>query len=272
MTGLRDEEQWVKACVEGALPGVEVKQHDDNSRGSMHDLDLIRGGWRFGAVEVTAAADGESIALWKLMYRPGQRWIERDLAGGWAVALLPSARAKRLRSELPILLAELERRGVREVPRYRHSTDRFSAWLGELGVVHAHQAGTDSPGSIYVNIELPLERSGGWVADTGDALAEWLSGWMLEPHEADNLRKLERSGAAERHLFVILPGFTTAPFAAAELLMRPEAPLPTVPPTLPPAVTHAWVMSTWSAPHGFRWSPDDGWSRFSKSFEVADSA
>ncbi|MEV4483635.1 hypothetical protein [Micromonospora coxensis] len=271
MTSLRGEERWVKACIEAALPGVEAKQHDDNSRDSMHDLDLIRTGERFGAVEVTAAADGESIALWKLMNRPGERWIEPDLMGGWMVTLLPSAPRKGLRSRLPIMLSELERCGVRDVRRYRCSTGGSAAMLAQLGVVAAHQGETDYPGSIYITIELPLERSGGWVADNGDALAEWVSRWVLESHEADNLRKLEGSGASERHLFVILPSFTTAPFAAAELLMREGAPLPTVPPTLPLAVTHLWVMSTWSAANGFRWSPDDGWSRFSKFFEAAGS-
>ena len=67
-----------------------------------------------------------------------------------------------------------------------------------------------------------------------------------------------RSGAEERHLFVILPGFAEAPFGAADLLMRDDAPLPTIPPTLPPRVTHAWAMSTWNTGDGMRWSAEYG--------------
>jgi hypothetical protein len=268
MTKLRGEERWVKACIEAALWGVEARQHDDNSRGGMHDLDLIRDGDRFGAVEVTAAADAESIELWKLVNQSGERWIEPSLSGGWTVCLLPAARAKQLRNRLPLLLGELERRGIKEIGR-RHRTDRFDAVLSELGIVTAHQGGTDFPGSIYLMIELPHERSGGFIGDTGDPLAAWLSGWLLERDQADNLAKLQRSGARERHLFLILPGFTTAPFTAAELLMRSnETPLPTIPPELPSAVTHVWAMSTWETRHGLRWSPDHGWSTFAKVLVV----
>jgi len=75
------------------------------------------------------------------------------------------------------------------------------------------------------------------VGDTGDPFAAWLSDWILEANRTDNLGKLERSEAQERHLFVLLPGFNTAPFIASELLMRStEPPVPTVPPTLPPEV------------------------------------
>ena len=110
----------------------------------------------------------------------------------------------------------------------------------------------------------PLEEMAGFSAVTGDPLAKWLSEWIVEPSRVDNLRKLGDSGAHERHLFVLLPGFNQAPFAVNDLLMAPGSPLPTVPPNLPTEVTHAWVMSGWSTGDGFRWSPDTGWSRFTK--------
>lgn len=271
MAKLRWEESWVQACIEATLRDVEVKQHDDGSTPGMHDLDLFRDGQRFGAVEVTSAADSESIPLWKLI-NPGQRWIEPQLAGGWLVAVLPSTSGKSLRTQLPPLLADLERVGVTEVPRQVGRQDPIAAQLSQLGVVYARQGATAHQGSIYATIQLPHEKSGGWVADTGDALASWLTNWIVEPSQADNLQKLGRSGATERHLFVVIPGFTTAPFSVVDLLLRDTAPLPTVPPTLPPEVTHVWAMSTWASGGGFRWSPTEGWSRFLKVFQVADSA
>jgi hypothetical protein len=73
-----------------------------------------------------------------------------------------------------------------------------------------------------------------------------------------------RSGADERHLFVIVPGFCDAPFAVADLLMQDDPPLPTVAPSLPPEVSHVWAMSTWNAGAGMRWSPEFGWQHFDK--------
>ena len=52
--------------------GVEVVQHDDGSRDGMHDLDILRADRR-DAAEVTAAADAESIQLWKLVTDRGDR-------------------------------------------------------------------------------------------------------------------------------------------------------------------------------------------------------
>ena len=237
----------------------------------MHDLDLFRDDQRFGAVEVTSAADPESIPLWKLV-NTRQRWTEPRLAGGWFVTLLPSTRGKPLRAQLPPLLADLERVGITEVRDQVGTQHPIATQLSQLGVVHARQGATAHKGSIYATIELPAEKSGGRVADTGDALASWLSDWIVEPDQADNLQKLARSGAPERHLFVIFPGFTTAPFSVVDLLLRNEAPLPTVPPTLPPEVTHVWAMSTWDSGDGFRWSPAEGWSRFPKVLQVTDNA
>lgn len=111
-----------------------------------------------------------------------------------------------------------------------------------MRVDSAAQYGTDYPGTIYLTIELPRERRGGMVAESGDALSPWV-GRHLRNHQ-DVLEKLRRSGAEERHAFIILPGFSTAPFTVADLFMRHEPPLPTSAPDLPPEVTHAWVVST----------------------------
>jgi len=268
MRGLRGEEMWVAACVEAALPTVEVCQHDDGSTAGMYDLAMFRDDALVAAVEVTAAADGESIALWNLMNGGHNRWQEADLVGGWFVTLHPSARAKALRRHLPDLLRELERAGQTELWTRSSSSDSLSSRAVQLGVTRVHQSGTEFAGSVYVTIELPHERSGGMVASTGDALAHWLERWVREPEQSDNLTKLERSGVRECHLFVLVPGFTTAPFPAVDLLLRDAAPLPTIPILLPPPVSHIWTMSTWSSGDVFRWCAADGWRRSKKDFDI----
>lgn len=248
--------------------GVPVDQHDDGSEEGMHDLTFRHEDGRTAAVEITAAADGESIALWKLMNNRDERWIERDLVGGWAVGLLPSARAKDLRRTLPGLLRDLEQRGITALDLDLAE----SASAERLGVVSARQSGTSFPGSIYITIDLPSERSGGVVPSTGDCLSSWVADFLSEDGQRDVLAKLGRSGLEERHAFVLLPGFAVAPFAVIDLLLRDDAPLPTVDPILPSEVTHVWVASTWSSGCGFRWSAAERWDSFRKFDESAPSA
>jgi hypothetical protein len=65
-------------------------------------------------------------------------------------------------------------------------------------------------------------------------------------------------------MFVLVPGFTEAPFGVTDLLMRDNAPLPVDAPNLPTEVTHVWVASLWGSGSGFRWDPAGGWSAFAK--------
>lgn len=264
MPGLRGEELWVGACVEAALPGVRVVQHDDGSESGMYDLDLLHNGGQFAAMEVTAAADAESIELWNLVNGSENRWIESKLLGGWMVTVTPKARAKRLKKELPQLLRMLET-VVTESER-----DVAIDHLHELEVVSADRSDTKFPGSIYITLQRGPERTGGAVPLTGDGLVVWLNEWMCEPGQVHNLNKLRAANCRERHLFLLLPGFTTAPVSASDVLMRADGPLPEVPPVLPQGITDVWVMSTWSTGDLFHFGAE-GWSRSRKVFEVASS-
>lgn len=260
----RPEERLAVACIQAALPGTAVVQRDTNSGQRVHDLDLARDGAVFGAVEVTSAADPDSIELWNTVHRSGSPWIDQSLAGGWMLWLYPSARGKGLRRYLPALLAELERNGITEFGsdwRYRHHPYRLHA--ERLGIAVAHQSDTSVPGSIYVSIRLPIERMTRSVAEPDDVLAEWVSAWIVHQSRPDNLEKLRESGLPERHLFIVLPAFrefTTAPPEVFDKVTQRSAPPPTVAPKLPAEVTHLWLVSVFSGT-GVRWSPDDGWTR-----------
>ena len=250
-----------------AATGLQVVQHDDGSADGMHDLDLFEGQHRIGAIEVTAAADGELIALWNLMNGRGDRWIEPDLKGGWMITLRLDARGKKVWRELPGVLSELEQLGVSRVDASGGGGHPLAARLAELGIASADQGDTDFPGSIYITVDLDMERSGGFVAETTDAVARWFGEFLGEAELADVRGKLDRSRASERHAFLILPGFARAPFSVSDPLMRDGAPSPTEAPNLPPEITHVWVVSTWSTGAGFRWSPSSGWSTFAKPID-----
>lgn len=259
---MRDEELWVGACVEDAMPGVQVRQHDDGSRSRMYDLDLLRAGVPFGAMEITAAADADSIELWNLVNGSRDRWVESNLVGGWLVTVTPTARARRLKKELPDLLRMVETSA--DGPEQQAAAARLS----ELGVVSAHQSDTAFRGSIYVTLQLDSERTGGAVPPTGNGLVSWFDEWVQDGAQKPNLEKLRAAERPERHLFVLLPGFTIAPFSASDVLMRPDGPLPEVTPMLPDGITDVWFMSTWSTGDLFRFGRER-WSRSHKVFEVA---
>lgn len=252
------------ACVEAALSGVRVVQNDDGSAQSMYDLKLVRDGVLFAAMEVTAAADSESIEVWNLVNGSEDRWIESDLLGGWMITVTPRARVKRLKNELPKLLLVLENSVAGQ--------ERAAAEnrLRELDVVSAFRSSTDFPGSIYVTLERAAEQTGGVVPLTGNGLVVWLNQWVSEQAQEHNVEKLRAVKHLERHLFVLLPGFTTAPFVASDVLMRPDGPLPEVPPRLPDGITDVWLMSMWTTGDAFHFDGHD-WSRSAKVFNVASA-
>ena len=98
----------------------------------------------------------------------------------------------------------------------------------------------------------------------GRPLLDWLAQWLARPDHAHNTAKLAASGADERHLFVILPGFAETSFAVTDLLMREGAPLPDEDPALPAEITHVWAASMWTGGTGMRLAPGTGWARFDR--------
>lgn len=205
---LRPEEEWARLIIAGVLE-ADVELHDDGTQTAMYDLHVRFENGTTAAVEVTAAADPEAIELWKLVNPPDERWIDDRLAGGWMAELQSTARAKALRSELPLLLRALEAQGIMELEGRQHRASTTERHAHRLGVHYLSQNGTDFPGSIYATIQIPAERSGGMVAADGNAIPDWLGPW-LRNERADVISKLAAARADVRHVFVLVPGFSTA--------------------------------------------------------------
>lgn len=272
MAELRRDEKLAAATITATL-GLEVEQNDDGRRPGMHDLNIVLPEGSFAAVEVTAAADGKSIELWKLVNRGFDRWIVPSLQGGWLLDLEPTARAKRILKELPALLLEMEQHGITYVLRGdgQEAVGSIQERARQLGIVQGDQSPTDFPGSIYLVIDRPSEQTGGTIDESGSAVSDWISAFLLDPRQHDVLTKLSRSGADERHAFILIPAFSTAPFGVVDMLWRGlDEVVPRKPPLLPEQVTHVWLMTFWDVGSGLRWSPDQGWQRFARSFDTRD--
>jgi hypothetical protein len=104
----------------------------------------------------------------------------------------PWSRVNRLREFLPILLSTWENVGVRDVRPQGGRGDHWQQLVDDRGIAHLFQSGgTDRPGSINFTIELPIERSGGWVPDSGAALADWI-GRDLEENRTQRPDRAQR--------------------------------------------------------------------------------
>jgi hypothetical protein len=258
---LRREEEAARIIVSRVL-GLPVIQYDDGSQAGMYDLRVLDGGRTVAGVEVTQAADAHSLKLSKLANHRDRVWTERALRGGWSVTVDASRSfVTDLRSQLPAVLATLEatNRTSLEVEKGRF-VDPLSVQAHGLGVLDAWQSPTTSnPGSIY--LRPGPGASAGFVAPTGDAVAEWI-GTFLAKERPRVAEKLSRSGVASRHAFVWVPVFTTAPFGVIEVVTRDVIPVPLIAPEVPFAISDVWVCSMWSVRQGLRWGSTGGWSAF----------
>lgn len=265
MKKLGPEEEGARTILSRAMRR-SVRRHDDGTRDGMYDLSVFRVGSVVAAAEVTIAADQDSIKLSvelsKVATLQGGIWTDRGLRGGWLVSIDRSYKGmKKLVSGLPLLLAKLEAMNRKALDAEHDSgADPLVAEAIGLGVLSARQSATTSnPGSIYPTVD--SRGLAGFVAETGDAVATWIGGFLAADERRDVRKKLAASGLAARHAFVWVPLLLgTAPFGVVEVLTRHPIPLPTAAPQLPNEVTHVWVASTWDG--GLRWAPRKGWSSY----------
>ncbi|MEO6857684.1 MAG: hypothetical protein ABI323_03745 [Solirubrobacteraceae bacterium] len=268
----KPEEETARTIISRTLH-APVTTHDDGSRPSMYDLSIQLPDGEVGAVEVTMAADREAVQLSRLVNQE-KRWIEPMLEAAWHVSALPQASGKRLFAELPQLLAEMEERGASPFISIEHDQGNPDPWMKrafELRLESVNRSDTtDYPGAIYISVE--GRELAGYVPQTGDAVAEWIGDFLAGEERADIRKKLGLADARERHAFVWVPLFHTAPWAVLGALTASPVPLPTKPPQLPKEVTHVWVMSTWGERSGLRWSRTAGWSRFDDERESSSAS
>lgn len=251
--------------------GCSVIQHDDNSDPGMHDLDIL-GPDSTAAVEVVADINEREHELWKII--DDQPWLTEPDSGSWFVTLDEQAKVKKLRSELPTVIALLRRQGKDrlDVPAWRiedagvlPAPDVELLQLARgLGIkrLSQYQQPAGDPGKIW----LTPPPSGGVIDREGTAVSSWIVEFLSHDRRADVRGKLHRSGADQRHAFVIVPSSTTAPNDVVLYLSWQDRVPPLSSPLLPPEVTHVWIVDTFTnfEPTGIRWSPGVGWKTFAK--------
>jgi hypothetical protein len=144
-------------------------------------------------------------------------------------------------------------------------------WVGALGAVLLVSYGVIPTfqlanfGRVYA---LGMPGIGGAVDEQGRALPEWVGEFLRDPSRRDMLGKLQRSGAPERHAFVMV-SFTGAPWAVESYLAGRLEHVPGQAPDLPPPVTGVWVVSGMGH-KGVRWDGNRWWIFDIRGEGVAD--
>jgi len=250
--------EYMAARVVARLTGERVVIQDDNSVQGMADVRIEYADRPTAFVEIVSDVDPDYAQLNQLVFRD-QQMATPSLGRIWYVTVSKSARLKSLKPALEPFLRRLEDADVfLEIVQPDGSLARSSVeelrQLDDLGVVQlcSRPPQPDEEPKIL----LYPQGVGGPAKQDWLALITWLAEYLSAPGRADVRKKLEETGAVERHAFVGLP--LGKEWSAFHSLHDQYGGLPDQPPVLPPEVTHVWV---WAQPFGrcIAWFPDRGW-------------
>lgn len=241
-------EEWARRIVEKELSRTVVI-NDDGSAPGMYDLRVGPPDAPEVAVECVGAVDQTYTETWNV--GPAKGPLQLSIKGDWTVEIAPTARVKVIRQNIEHLLQELEARGIYNVyADYRLEWDApaLSGRLDSLKITHASCYSRQGTGKVH----LTMPGTGGAVDEQGSALPAWVGEFLRDPARRDVLGKLQRSGAAERHAFLIAT-LTGTPWPVESYLMGNLDHVPSQVPDLPAPVTGVWVVSGMGR-RGVRWA------------------
>jgi hypothetical protein len=193
---IREEEEWAGRVVETYL-GCPVHKNDDGSRDSMYDLRVGTPDDPEIAIECVQNTCPDSVRVWKKGAALGSRKF--DTKGTWVVELLKSCRVQRLRRKLGPVLESLHAAGCFHLDT-EGAISVVAKELAELGVTDVLCYEPDGDGDVYFS----MARPGGMIDSAGADLADWISRFLASEKCADVRHKLNISGAAERHVCIVL--------------------------------------------------------------------
>ncbi|MHB1711865.1 MAG: hypothetical protein ACYCV7_10750 [Acidimicrobiales bacterium] len=259
---------WIVAAVLAGRP----KRRDPSTSDATHDYDVCLSD-RVVALEVTRAAVREVRAQQAAI--TSASWDAPGLTNIWTLQVAaagpndPGAHIGTITEKAPALLAVLERHGASRVdPVHEPSRpdDAIDAdrQLRDIGVLGAESSGPPPPGT-QAQIRIGTVGFGAFL--DGSAVND-----AVEQAANDNVGKLAKADADERHLFV-WADWSDQATEGSLFLGR----LPTKPPSLPHGIDTVWV-ATW-APHAihhcyasilWRTTPGAGWKTISPPDALCD--
>lgn len=213
--------------------------HDDGRAPSMYDLRVGPADAPEVAIECVGAVDPVFTETWNV--GPAKGPLLLDVTGNWHVVIAPEASVKAVKLHVERLIKALEERGIDNL-----HVDHWLKWgdaalfeeFDSLKITQAYSYQQQGTGKVYLN----MTGIGGAVDEQGLSIPKWVGQFLRDPHRKDVLYKLQRSGAPERHVFVIVT-FAGAPWEVESYLSGELEHLPDEAPDLPEPVTGVWLVS-----------------------------
>lgn len=248
---LRNDERWVRHCLEGIVGHTRVIDQRGGRQQGKHDLEADLPDGSIAAIEITSEADAARLSV----IAAAQRHLSKLEAPGsrfaWLVNITPQADVQALRGSagLVALLTEMEKRGHASASALSDYRDPWRDRLEAFGIQSVHGVeGSDHPGHVYV---MPaIVASWGWVRPTAN---QWITDFLATELAKNKLHKLAKADTTERHLAVLI-----YPDTEAGLGIAVTDELPSVAPSAP--LTHLWLIAPTDPPRALRWTHISGWA------------
>jgi hypothetical protein len=252
---MRPSERIAKLLIERVFPEAYAEPVVVQSHGEW-DLDVYSGETAF-PMEVTQATSGRSESLYgAIVGADGQGCaVPRSQArGSWAVTVSRLTNVRKVRKRLDQLLAALETTGltmfdVRD-PEMADKPEVRALWE-ELRITD----GFSNSDWQVPNHELMAPIDSAMLASD-----QVVSAVQREVDKEDNLKKLARSNAPERHLFVHIAYHSYPAYEAMRTSGLPMRGL-----HLPSEITHVWVARAFGEAEYLLWAFDSrGWRSYGR--------
>jgi hypothetical protein len=243
----RPDERRARAIV-GAALGLQVERYEDGSAPGQVDAVIMD---PKGLVPLEIVADHDNVfnAQWDALEEIHHTIHVPGLRSRWSVQIRHGARVKRLVTQLPGHLLNLQEQSVQVPARPRPVPPE----LTQLGVLMLYPLEGGPVGNVHLQTQ-------GWSGSAGEGEpADWVE-LMLERHP-DVVIKLDRFASHEKHAFLWMTIATD--YSSQFRLERKQPPLPppTLAPQLPRGVTHVWIAGSFNSQGCLAWFPDRGWWR-----------
>lgn len=178
----------------------------------------------------------------------GSRWW-------WQIGLSANAKDKRISSELPALLSDMERANRRTAHYQGDYRDPLVLQLRKLGVESIYAWVTTDAGA-QGRVTISPGAYGGWEWG-GAATDAWLAEFLASHRGINKVVKLRSvSKASQWHLVIVLDPRSQA--GTGIPLQESWTPLPALEP--PEPLTHLWLLPMPRDWPGLHWSRGNGWS------------
>ncbi len=243
------DEELARLVLRTALD-CRVERVDKRPLQGHHDLEIYYSDGRLGVGEVVSTRDPIWTELTDAV--SGRSYSKRaELTYLWFVLIRPETSLKRIQSQVPSLLRQLENQGIDKVTRSGYGD--IQAMLKKLGIdsCSSCQPTAKHPPGFY----LMSNVLAAWVGN-GDGVMQFCEGFLANDSGRSKVDKLRRAEADEKHVVIILTTDQLGPHTAVD-----TGELPTHPPDLPQGLDWLWVIASKSPPiRTIYWSPAGQWS------------